>query len=446
MWTKRMDFALWPVGQGLFSQLDIWVGGTSHRIVYDCGTFCSHAQMGTSALLPAANRGVDLLVVSHFHWDHISRIPQLLSCAGSIREVWIPYLSPEQRALCAFATAMGGIAAQGDETHLAEVTGLASAGREWFESRGCLVHEIGGGQPPGEDIRPDDEPPPEGPRDSDPDRHREWDGDDHDAYPPTQLRLDPPRRLSGALRSGSSFAAFYSRLNATSHAKHSEAPVRLLTWVRPIGASLTRTLMADLHKWLAPIAPSLKLGNLVDKSTARVNTGALLSIVEAVRQKASRTAIGDIYEKLNHDLNTSSLFLLAQPTCRRSEYRFSMSLKHHDYFGVESLEPGPAVLWTGDAPATLLEELLHDMLVPLREPISAVAVHQVPHHGSASSMCSSWLREVGSRWNRRNCPMSVISSGRINHFRHPSPEVVWRFCSKVVCEGSAALEASWAWR
>lgn len=445
-WTKRMDFALWPVGQGLFTQMDIWVGGKSHRVVYDCGTFCTHEQVGASAFSPTANREIDLLVVSHFHWDHISRIPQLMNISGGVRDVWIPYLSPEQRLVSAFSAAIGGLASQGNDPNLTEVTSLASGGRVWFESRGCVVHEIGG--PPREENFPSEE---DIPLEDFPEEHRqeplrEPGIEDHDSAPPSQLQLRPPRPFPTALRNSSSFEAFQSQLDASRSSGYAESVVRLVTWVRPMSASLTRNLVKDMQKWIQSLDSSLNSMNLVDTTTGTIDTAALLSIVQAVSQKASRTEIKNIYEKLNPDLNATSLFLLAQPTIPRTEYRFSMSLKHHDYFELEKLHPGPAILWTGDAPAAVLEELLSDAQDPLKESLSAVLVHQVPHHGSASSISLRWQEAIGNRWNRHNCPMSVISAGRSNRFGHPSPEIVWRSYSKVICEGSPPLETSWAWR
>jgi glyoxylase-like metal-dependent hydrolase (beta-lactamase superfamily II) len=226
VWTKRISFTLWPVGQGLFTLVDTWVGSRSHRIVYDCGTSCSSQQLAAEAFTAMRNRSVDLLVVSHFHRDHISRIPQLFKSVPEVKEVWIPYLSPKQRLLFAFSSAVGGMLSGSDE--------VASGGAGWFESRGCSVQEVGVHPPRASDI-PVPIPPDE-PRVDDSDRERPLDAGDDNPVPPRDLRLSPLQSFPDAFNRQSNFKACRSELEAvgSNGVSVDEAPVELLTWILPI--------------------------------------------------------------------------------------------------------------------------------------------------------------------------------------------------------------------
>jgi len=248
VWTKRIDFTLWPVGQGLFTHADIWVGGKSFRVVYDCGTYSSRQVVGPSFFAPLANKDVDLLVISHFHWDHISRIPELLDAVGTkkVKEVWIPYLSPEQRLLFAVSTAMEGTETDESASRVNEITRMAGMGREWFEERGCVVREFGA---PDDPFAGEGPPGEEGPRNEEGIPEREDEGRDSD--PPAELSLTVPHRLDGAFSRGSAFRAYQSRLDARPASGRIESPVRLLTWIRPIDSSRTEKLANELQNLLS---------------------------------------------------------------------------------------------------------------------------------------------------------------------------------------------------
>lgn len=107
------------------------------------------------------------------------------------------------------------------------------------------------------------------------------------------------------------------------------------------------------------------------------------------------------------------------------------------------MDPGPAVLWTGDAPAMVLENFINEACPKLKEITRAVIIYQFPHHGSAGSVSPQWLDEIGKSFPLL---MSVISAGRSNAFGHPSPEALWRLPAKMISEGSYPFEASFEWR
>ncbi len=272
---------------------------------------------------------------------------------------------------------------------------------------------------------------------------------DENRSPPRSLRLSPLQRFPDAFSSQSFFQAFRSELDAVGHDGISvaESPVELLAWVLPIGDDKTEVLLESMSHWLRMRGEKITAEDLLDQVTNEVNTNALIFLVKRLGSKANRRQLRDIYLKLNRDLNASTLFLLAHPTQEDARLRIHYSsiyrLRYYD--GDIICRFGPGVLWTGDAPAQVLGELLHDNTHLLARWLEKVLFHQVAHHGSISSLFEPWVEHVGSRWKDEWCPTPVISCGRSNDFGHPSPRVLWEYGGEVVFEGSEAFEGSFEW-
>ncbi|WP_108820280.1 MBL fold metallo-hydrolase [Pseudovibrio sp. Alg231-02] len=97
-----------PVGQGLFHSSEIvWKNPSNKkiqtfRLVYDCGshqaysTFLEGQIKDYKKSIPRTEK-IDLLVISHFHKDHISGIKKLLENKTiNVETLLIPHLSPAQ--------------------------------------------------------------------------------------------------------------------------------------------------------------------------------------------------------------------------------------------------------------------------------------------------------------------------------------------------------------
>lgn len=95
-----------PIGQGLFftGKFNHVSSGDSFTMVYDCG----HSTYSTNAsyidaeidefVLEIVDK-IDMLVISHFHADHINKISDLLKKCNGAHEVYLPYLSEEEKYL-----------------------------------------------------------------------------------------------------------------------------------------------------------------------------------------------------------------------------------------------------------------------------------------------------------------------------------------------------------
>ena len=105
-----------PVGQGLFFSSKIIVGEQEFNFVYDCGGSlkeeCWKKVMDDYIeTLPLINnegnekkRKLDLLIISHFHKDHINGLETLLERV-KLNTVILPYLSPLELLLYAIVNA-----------------------------------------------------------------------------------------------------------------------------------------------------------------------------------------------------------------------------------------------------------------------------------------------------------------------------------------------------
>jgi len=112
MSETRCDARFNPVGQGLFytAILSTKVGNRTHHfsMVYDCGTttktssISEQIQTFKSALSTSAktnpHKVLDLLVISHFHDDHVNHIPELLKRVH-VRTVMIPFCTLSDRII-----------------------------------------------------------------------------------------------------------------------------------------------------------------------------------------------------------------------------------------------------------------------------------------------------------------------------------------------------------
>jgi len=89
-------FEFHKIGQGLFYSGNI----EDYQFVYDCGTSSRAVYMDKAIKDDYYFRGkgpLDLLIISHFHQDHVSGIKDLLNKTNGVKRVILPYLFPQQR-------------------------------------------------------------------------------------------------------------------------------------------------------------------------------------------------------------------------------------------------------------------------------------------------------------------------------------------------------------
>ncbi|USS41573.1 MBL fold metallo-hydrolase [Thermococcus aggregans] len=104
MGELKVDFKFHNVGQGLFYTGRLTYGKASFNFVYDCGSEKTNlVNKAINREFSGNKKGIDLLIISHLHKDHVSGIPHLLKITH-VDTVILPYLTPIERLLVALQT------------------------------------------------------------------------------------------------------------------------------------------------------------------------------------------------------------------------------------------------------------------------------------------------------------------------------------------------------
>lgn len=137
----RCERTQWAVGQGFFHSSELQDDdGTSLRYVYDCGAMPKFKQELGGEIAECARTlqtTVDLLYLSHFDYDHVSGVKELLN-AVTVRRAVIPLVPMSERlmVLGRFAAVSAGGRLPG------EYVRLVADPRAWFTSRDVAVTEV----------------------------------------------------------------------------------------------------------------------------------------------------------------------------------------------------------------------------------------------------------------------------------------------------------------
>lgn len=102
-----VKFEFRPIGQGLFFTGIFRHLLSNHKfsMVYDCGFHpqsTNHEYINYEIedfYLDVNDNQIDMLVISHFHADHINKTNDLLTKCGGAKTVFLPYLSAEDKLL-----------------------------------------------------------------------------------------------------------------------------------------------------------------------------------------------------------------------------------------------------------------------------------------------------------------------------------------------------------
>jgi len=96
-----------PVGQGLFTSLDTDIMADSKcynfSVVYDCGSshkYSRYLKREIKQYICHRNHHIDILFLSHLHYDHVSGLNFLLKYT-TVDMVVLPYISPYERIIVA---------------------------------------------------------------------------------------------------------------------------------------------------------------------------------------------------------------------------------------------------------------------------------------------------------------------------------------------------------
>lgn len=107
-----IDFKFRPVGQGAFySGVFKHRNGKQFSFVYDCGTHSSRQYIDQEIeqfVFETEHKQIDILVISHFHDDHINKIANLLTQTGGAKYAILPYLTTDELILAYTDASLSG--------------------------------------------------------------------------------------------------------------------------------------------------------------------------------------------------------------------------------------------------------------------------------------------------------------------------------------------------
>ncbi len=98
-----INIKFYPVGHGLFTFMALHSSDYNFNIVFDCGShiICREAlEKSLNDFLAEKVKKIDLLVISHLHYDHVSGLVKLLS-EVKVDTVVLPYIFPNERLFIA---------------------------------------------------------------------------------------------------------------------------------------------------------------------------------------------------------------------------------------------------------------------------------------------------------------------------------------------------------
>ena len=87
-----------PIGQGLFYSSSLYLNDNiSANVVFDCGS--ENIELIKKGIKGFNRDNIDVLIISHLHYDHISGLDFLLKNMRRVNTVVLPYLFPKERIL-----------------------------------------------------------------------------------------------------------------------------------------------------------------------------------------------------------------------------------------------------------------------------------------------------------------------------------------------------------
>jgi hypothetical protein len=420
------------VGQGCFYSGEIFCAPNSAplRIVYDCGSETAGDALEREVELFQQiihDAKLDVLVLSHLDADHVNGLSLLLDNGLTARNVFLPYLTPAQRAIAA--------AGAGDETDpnyfelLADPVGfLEGRGVEniIFVSGGDDEQERGSEQdiPP---FRPSDEgsnSPNLGDLEDDKEGKSHFHRGEASKLPTPSGQLSQANLTLGEPQEEEAKESS-SKQKINQHFKNDRLPFRLShCWQgkffhRDDMRLLVNAVTGAMDFTIQPSDSTSvqRYKRFLADVHGRFGTLDPGRLVMAIRDEADRKRLRDCYHHIRGNHNDVSLVLWHGPIQGPALARLNSGARTRGWrqsAGFSGCNGG--TLLTGDLTCT--NRVVRNMERHFSTRLAGSAFLQVPHHGSVHSW-NDRLLAVTSR-----AVMPVISAGISNGYRHPHPQVI----------------------
>jgi beta-lactamase superfamily II metal-dependent hydrolase len=390
-------FSFEPVGQGLFCTGRIG----SFNMVYDCGELRGITKISNvinEYKKTLVNSKIDMLILSHLHWDHINGLVELMKNTR-VRYVFLPYLLPIQRLL--LATNATNNADQSYYNFLIDpVNYLIELGAE------KVVLIVGKGD------------------EGDQARFEPYDGDTSnqefnisgDDFNDESILLPEDDDLAKTI---SEYDSQLLKIKPKLSFKNDSRFISLKDrWVFRFFSPPTKVNLKNFENCVRKILP--KTGKIDSHTLSiilsnRSNLDKLIGCYKSTFKNLNDTSLIVFHgpaKKLSSALCYSSLYYTI--TMESKFYQCSYSFKHRGRIGW---------LLTGDVDFNKVKK---PFLKHFSSYLSSMAYLLIPHHGSKGNWNSEIMNSVTkpSHW--------IVSFGLGNYYRHPNYDVI----SEIVKNGN----------
>lgn len=407
------------VGQGFFHTAELREDGLSRlRYVYDCGAMKKYAaardvQIDSYVKSAVADPVIDILFLSHVHYDHVSGVERLLASETGLNvdTIVLPLLSEADR-LIAYARAVGEEPKVVDDEFYRALVADPAAALSGFGPRQILFVSRGdpeGGAPGGGGA---DEPDDRDHKESEiygrrGERGFVWKLAGSGQY----KRIDPIRQANDGTTPSVQVAviddtlAFAMMTASATHARGASAVTEwlLAPFVDPTVEANRRKFIKALAKAMSMKVPDLEVWLKQVSNVQDLIVNGLHYLVKA-------------YGVIAPDFNITSLCLYSGPRSVTP----APPQTHYAEFGawcmVDSKVKRIAWLATGDA-ALKPDKRAAAFSKHYGQLLNEVATLTLPHHGSDYNLNSELIKSIGASF-------FVAAADKYSNWKHPGPKTV----------------------
>jgi beta-lactamase superfamily II metal-dependent hydrolase len=435
------------VGQGCFYSGEIFCAPNHDplRLVYDCGSETAGDALEREVELfhqIIHDAKLDVLVLSHLDADHVNGLSLLLDNGLTARYVFLPYLTPAQRAIAA-----AGAADKVNQNYFE----LLADPVAFLEGRGVenIVFVSGGGDE--EEGNSEYDVPSFPPSNIDGDSPNLGDlNDDREGKSHFHRGEESKQSLSGVKLAQSRFLLEGPRQEGVEDSRPAQKAILYFkTDRRPF--RLTRCWQGKFFHRDAmrlPISAILGAQDFTirpgDSTTVQrykrfladvhgcFGTLDPVRLVMAIRDKDDRKKLRECYHHIRGNHNDVSLVLWHGPLSQKAYVSIESCVHSRGWDWGEGLTLGNGgTLLTGDLTCTSC--VTKKLVQHFGSRMSEIKILHVPHHGSVHSWNNCLLHGANSEI------IAVICAGRKNKYSHPHPQVInslkhsnipWIFCDE----------------
>jgi Metallo-beta-lactamase superfamily len=391
-------FQFQPVGQGCFYTGSLNYQGQEFNMVYDCGTVSDKIHIEHAVHIWATGlqqRKLDMLIISHFDYDHVNGIRHLLTHFGSCDTAIIPYVHPSERLLMMASMAQDENGNR-DEDYIDFLKDPVDYLTRLNVGRIIVIDTPDNNEPGDQDTNPPDLPP-------------------EPPSPDREIKFWIDNRL---------FSSQRLREKALKEYPPHALQNRNAEYVTHAGA-LYIGMIWRFRFYVLPQSKENKdlfLSQLNAITKGPVDTIAQLT---AFSSKATLQSIRASYLESFGDVNATSLVvyhepITVKPVRQTNVYIYCLKYKSSHIIPAQSaIHSGGTdhilgTLLTGDIP--LKGGYYFQVKEHFKKEIRDIAYFQVPHHGSKNNWNGLIKNDISPF-------VYIVNHGLINRHKHPSKEV-----------------------